>query len=73
MTRPASARRRAPAPTDLPMRLPPSAIETDPDELERSVSERDADLRAERMLLVREACIVLAILVGLMLLQSVST
>jgi hypothetical protein len=72
MTRPASARRSRTSPADVRLPLEPTAIETGQSEVERFVSERDADLRAERLLLLREACIVVAILVGLVFLQVLS-
>ncbi len=69
MKRTASVLPPTTAPAEVRRRHTPSAIETRPVEVERFLSERDADLRAERMLLAREACIVIATLVCLVILR----
>jgi hypothetical protein len=52
--------------------LAPSGLSTTPAEVLRCDAERDADLRAERWLLVCEAVIILAIALVVAALQAVS-
>lgn len=65
------SRRRSRAALD-PVALEPSGLSTAPTEIARNAAERQADLRAERWLLVREVVIVLGVATVVVALQAVT-